>query len=110
MRQYTWPGTAAEAGLDPDQASVARDALELCVYQVSQHLAKGIHKVAVVAGPEAYPSWPAYAAAFMERGGVIEACASGKQLLHEDNSPCSAVPESTDLYRPAPSSCCVALK
>ena len=52
--------------------------MELCEYQVSQQLAKGIQKVAVVAGPEAYATWPAYVAAFMSRGGVIEACASGK--------------------------------
>ena len=62
---------------NPEQASAARDALELCMYQVSQQLMKGIHKVAVVAGPEAFPCWPAYALAFAMRGGVIEACASG---------------------------------
>lgn len=62
---------------DPEQACAAKDALELCTYQVSQQLVKGIHKVAVVAGPEAFPSWPAYAGAFATRGGIIEACASG---------------------------------
>lgn len=67
----------AEVGGDPEQASAAREALELCTYQVSQQLVKAIHKVAVVAGPEAFASWPAYAAAFTARGGVIEACASG---------------------------------
>lgn len=67
----------AEVGEDPEQVTVARDALELCIYQVSQQLMKAIHKVAVVAGPEVFVSWPAYAAAFSLRGGVIEACASG---------------------------------
>lgn len=67
----------AEVGGDPEQATAAREALELCTYQVSQQLVKAIHKVAVVAGPEAFASWPAYAAAFTTRGGVIEACASG---------------------------------
>ena len=67
----------AEESEAPEDAAAARDALELCTYQVSQQLMKAIHKVAVVAGPEAYGSWPVYAAAFTTRGGVIEACASG---------------------------------
>ena len=73
--------SGAEEGADPDQARLSRDAMELCEYQVSQQLAKGIQKVAVVAGPEAYPSWPAYVTAFMSRGGIIEACASGETQM-----------------------------
>jgi len=67
----------AEVHLEPDQAAAAKDALDLCLYQVTHHLSKAIQKVVVVAGPEAYPSWSDFAAAFAERGGVIEACASG---------------------------------
>jgi len=67
----------AEEHLEADQAAAAKDALDLCLYQVTHHLAKAIQKVVVVAGPEAYPSWSDFAAAFAERGGVIEACASG---------------------------------
>ncbi len=63
--------------LEADRAAAARDALDLCLYQISQQLTKTLHKVIVVAGPEAYLSWAAYAAAFVERGGVVEACASG---------------------------------
>lgn len=61
----------------PGQTAAARDALELCTYQVCQQLVKAVHKVVVVAAPEVFASWPAYAAAFTMRGGVIEACASG---------------------------------
>ncbi len=67
----------AEVHLEADQAAAGKDALDLCLYQVTHHLAKAIQKVVVVAGPEAYPSWSDFAAAFAERGGVIEACASG---------------------------------
>ena len=67
----------AEVDKGPEQTAAARDALELCTYQVSQQLVKAIHKVVVVAAPEAFASWPMYAAAFTMRGGVIEACASG---------------------------------
>ena len=67
----------AEEHLEADQAAAAKDALDLCLYQVTHHLAKAIQKVVVVAGQEAYPSWSRFAAAFAERGGVIEACASG---------------------------------
>ncbi|DBA85977.1 TPA: hypothetical protein ACH3X1_005515 [Trebouxia sp. C0004] len=66
-----------EVYLEPNQAAAAKDALDLCIYQVTQHLAKAIQKVVVVAGPEAYPSWSDFAAGFTKRGGVIEACASG---------------------------------
>ena len=72
----------AEEGEGPEDAAAARDALELCTYQVSQQLMKAIHKVAVVAGPEAFGSWPVYASAFTMRGGVIEACASGASACH----------------------------
>lgn len=41
------------------------------------HLAKSLHRIIIIAGSEAYPSWPIYAAALAERGGVIEACAAG---------------------------------
>jgi hypothetical protein len=67
----------AEEHLEADQAAAAKDALDLCLFQVTHHLAKAIQRVVVVAGPEAYPSWSDFAAAFAERGGVIEACASG---------------------------------
>ena len=73
---------SAEVHEGPEQTAAARDALELCIYQVSQQLVKAIHKVAVVAAPEAFASWPAYAAAFTMRGGVIEACASGATACH----------------------------
>ncbi|DBA72938.1 TPA: hypothetical protein ACH3X2_009891 [Trebouxia sp. C0005] len=66
-----------EVHLEPDQAAAAKDALDLCLYQVTHHLARAIQKVVVVAGPEAYPCWSDFAAAFAERGGVIEACAAG---------------------------------
>lgn len=62
---------------DQDRAVAIRDATELAQYQVVQHLSKTLHRVMVIAGPEAYPSWPIYAAALAERGGVIEACAAG---------------------------------
>lgn len=80
-----------ELHLEADRATAAKDALELCLYQVSHQVAKAIQKVVVVAGPEAYPSWPAYAAAFAERGGVIEACASGKVTGLFEQRPCCAV-------------------
>ena len=62
---------------EQDRAVAIRDATELCQYQVAQHLSKTLHRVIIIAGPEAYPSWPIYAAALAERGGVIEACAAG---------------------------------
>ena len=66
----------------PGQTAAARDALELCTYQVCQQLVRAVHKVVVVAAPEVFASWPVYAAAFTMRGGVIEACASGATVCH----------------------------
>ena len=73
---------SAEVDAGPEQIAAAKDALELCTYQVCQQLVKAVHKVAVVAAPEVFASWPAYAAAFTMRGGVIEACATGATACH----------------------------
>ena len=62
---------------EADRAAAAQEAASLCQYQLGHHLAKSMQRVVVIAGSEAYFSWSAYVAAFMERGGVIEACASG---------------------------------
>ena len=66
--------------MEADRATAVKAALDLCLYQISHQLAKAVQKVVVVAGPEAYPTWTHYVAAFSERGGVIEACASGASL------------------------------
>ena len=82
----------AEVHLEPDQAAAAKDALDLCLYQVTHHLARAIQKVVVVAGPEAYPCWSDFAAAFAERGGVIEACAAGMPAVRiAEGTICCAV-------------------
>ena len=63
---------------EADRAGASQEAASLCQYQIGHHLAKSMQRVVVIAGTEAYFSWSAYVAAFTERGGMIEACASGE--------------------------------